>query len=153
MTASADDLVELARLQSRYADVVSRRSFAELTELFLPTTEVEVDTVTAAARRFVGPEDFGQFVAAAIERFDHFVFAVLNATVDVVAADKAIGRTFMCEIRHERSTAEWTFAHGLYQDTFTRVDGRWWFATRRYRSMARTGPEAAVFGLPPIETA
>jgi hypothetical protein len=148
---STDDLVALTWLQSRYADVISRRAFGELDMLFLPTTTVEVDTVTHDVRRFTGPEPFGAFVETAIARFDHFVFAVLNATVDLDGADSARGRTFMCEIRHEHASGEWSYAYGLYQDTFTRVDGRWWFATRRYRSMARTGPDAAVFGLPPIE--
>lgn len=148
MTRETDDIVALTRLQSQYADVISRRAFAELHQLFLPDTEVHVDTVTAPVRVFVGPEVFGEFVAGALERFDHFVFAILNATVELDGDDHATGRMFMCEIRHDPAADEWPLAHGLYQDTFRRVDGRWWFETRRYRSMARTGAGAAVFPWP-----
>ena len=147
MTDDTRDVVALWRLQSAYADVVTRRAWDELPALFLPTATVEVDTVTAPARSFTGPADFGAFVAAAVERFDHFTFVILNTVVDV-AGDDATGRIFMCEIRHEAPTDGWTYAHGVYQDRYRRHEGRWWFAERRYRSMARTGPVPAVLGLP-----
>jgi hypothetical protein len=146
-----DDVVALWRLQSAYADVVTRRAWDELHGLFLPTTTVLVDTVTAPARSLVGPDEFGGFVGAAIERFDYFAFVILNTVVDLdgVRPDEAAGRIFMCEIRHEPAIDGWHNAYGVYQDRYQRIDGRWWFADRRYRSMARTGPTAAVAGLPP----
>jgi hypothetical protein len=55
----------------------------------------------------------------------------------------------MCEIRHEPDRAAWSTAHGLYQDRYVHVDGRWWIAERHYRSLARTGPDEAILGLPP----
>ncbi|MGH9213687.1 MAG: nuclear transport factor 2 family protein [Acidimicrobiales bacterium] len=154
MTTETDDAVALLRLQGRYADVVTRRAWDELSELFLPDTEILLDTVTATPRLLAGPEEFGRFVAGAVERFDYFAFVVLNSVVDVDGPDVAGGRMFMCEIRHEAgapadATGSWHNAYGVYQDRYRRVDGRWWFAERRYRSMARTGPEPAVFGLPP----
>jgi hypothetical protein len=54
----------------------------------------------------------------------------------------------MCEIRHERAADEWNTAYGLYQDAYRKVDGTWWFADRRYRSLARTGHAGAILGLP-----
>jgi hypothetical protein len=150
--SETDDVVALARLQSRYADVVTRRAWDELGDIFRPDATVVVDTVTSPARTLVGPREFGAFVARAVERFDHFTFVILNAVVDVGAGgdpDAAEGRMFMCEIRHDTARDEWTYAHGVYSDRYRYVDGRWWFAGRRYRSMARTGPDAAVLGLPP----
>src|SRR5262245_27901522 len=147
-----DDAVALGRLQARYADVVTRRAWPELRELFLPDTTVEVDTVTAPVRTLVGPDDFGAFVAGAIEGFDHFSFVILNAVVEVGTGgdpDDAEGRMFMCEIGHETAVDAWHTAHGVYSDRFRRTPGGWRFARRRYRSMARTGPQAAVLGLPP----
>lgn len=150
--SETDDVVALARLQSRYADVVTRRAWDELHDIFRPDATVVVDTVTSPAWTLTGPGEFGAFVAGAVERFDHFTFVILNAVVDVGAGgdpDTAEGRMFMCEIRHETARDEWTYAHGVYSDLFRHVDGRWWFASRSYRSMARTGPDAAVLGLPP----
>jgi hypothetical protein len=146
-----DDVVALWRLQSRYADIVTRRAWSEMPEVFLPDTTVHVDTVTAPARTTTGPDEFGRFVAQAIERFDHFTFVILNSVVDLGTGgdpDAAEGRTFMCEIRHETALDLWHDAHGVYSDHYRRIDGRWWFAARRYRSMARTGPESVVLGVP-----
>lgn len=146
-----DDVVALWRLQSQYADIVTRRAWSELLEVFRPDTRVEVDTVSSPARTFVGPEAFGEFVAGAIARFDHFEFVILNTVVDLVSQDEATGRLFMCEIRHDRESDTWPTAFGRYEDQYVRIGDRWWFADRRYRSMARTGSGAAVFPLPGIE--
>jgi hypothetical protein len=144
-----DDVVSLWRLQAQYADIVTRRAWPELREVFRPDTRVEVDTVTAPVRTFIGPDAFGEFVAGAIERFDHFAFVILNTVVNVASDTQATGRIFMCEVRHDREQDTWPIAYGRYEDSYSRVGGRWWFTERRYRSMARTGSDAAVFGLPP----
>jgi hypothetical protein len=141
------DILELQRLQAAYADVVSRRAWPELERLFLPDITVEVDTVNAPAKTFTGPAEFIAFVSAACERFDHFQFVILNSVLELRGED-AIGRIFMCEIRHETAINDWTTAYGLYSDRYRKVDGSWWFAQRRYRSIARTGPQAGIFGLP-----
>jgi hypothetical protein len=149
-----EDVVALWRLQSRYADVITRRAWSELTELFRPHTTVHVDTVTAPARTITGPADFGAFVEQAIARFDHFTFVILNTVVELddgpagTAPTTARGRIFMCELRHDEASDTWQDAHGLYQDRYERHEGRWWFSERRYRSLARKGPGAQVLGLP-----
>jgi hypothetical protein len=150
--SDTDDVVALWRLQSRYADVVTRRAWPEVDELFRPDTTVHIDTVTAPALATTGPHEFATFVAGSLERFDHFAFVILNTVVDVAVGgdpDAAEGRIFMCEIRHETALDMWHNAYGVYSDRYRRIDGRWWFAERRYRSMARTGPESTVLGLPP----
>jgi hypothetical protein len=150
MSAETDDLVALWRLQAAYADVVTRRAWGELQGIFLPDTVVHIDTVTAPVRTVTGPDEFGSFVAGAIERYDYFAFVILNTVVDVdEPPDGARGRFFMTEIRHETAIDAWHNAYGVYQDKYVRRDGRWWIAERHYRSMARTGPEPAVVGLPP----
>jgi len=158
VTTETDHVVALWRLQSRYADLVTRRAWAELHEVFLPETTVHLDTVTNPPRSLVGPDAFAAFVGPAIERFDHFAFVILNTVVDLVVdgddgapgdATAATGRIFMCEIRHDRATDSWPTAYGVYQDRYARIGARWWFAERRYRSWARAGPETTVLGLPP----
>ena len=116
--------------------------------MFLPKVTIELDTVTAAPRRFVGPQEFSDFIGPAIGRFDHFEFVILNTVVNITAVDAARGRIFICEIRREASSQQWSTAYGLYEDSYRRVDGRWWFADRRYRSLARTGASGGVFGIP-----
>jgi hypothetical protein len=142
------DVVALWRLQATYADIITRRAWPDLVAVFLPEATVEVDTVTNPPHHLVGPDGFAAFVGPATDRFDHFEFVILNTVVDLEDADSARGRIFMCEIRHESATDEWSKAYGLYQDLYRRVDSRWWFAQRRYRSLARNGSAAGVFGLP-----
>lgn len=148
MSGLVEDVVALGQLQARYADVISRRAFPELVDLFRSDAVVTIDTVTRPERRVVGPTDLGAFIQAAIERYDHFTFVILNAVVDV-EDNGATGRMFMCEIRHDRASDSWQNAHGIYADRYVRVDGRWWFAARRYRSLARSGPGGDILGLPP----
>ncbi|HEX3901074.1 MAG TPA: nuclear transport factor 2 family protein [Mycobacteriales bacterium] len=150
------DYLAVRRLQDAYADVVSRRAWGELDRLFLSDVTVVVDTVGAPARTFDGPAEFAAFVGPATDRFDHFQFVILNSVVEV-DGDTATSRIFMSEIRHHvepRSPEDgaedvWSTAYGMYQDRYRRLDGQWWFAERHYRSLARTGPQAGIFGLPP----
>jgi hypothetical protein len=148
VTDHTDAVVALGQLQARYADIITRRAWTELREVFLPDTAVHLDLVTAPPRTIVGPDELGTFVSSAIERFDHFTFVILNAVVELESTDAARGRIFMCEVRHDRETDTWPNAHGLYQDRYLRRDGRWWIAERHYRSLAREGPTSTILGLP-----
>ena len=144
-----DDVVAIGRLNAAYADVITRRAFVELGDLMLPGCSVHLDLVSAPARTLAGPEALAGMLRSAMDRFDHFMFVIRNSVVDVdVAAGLAVGRMFMSEIRHDRSVEVWEETHGMYEDDYLRVDGRWWFAERHYRSLARNAPESVVFGLP-----
>ena len=148
-----DEVVALWRLQSRYADVITRRAWDELPELFRPDTAVHLDLVTAPPRTLVGPAEFTEVISAAMARFDHFTFVILNTVVELDEPERARGRIFMCEFRHEPEhdggPGGWSTAHGVYQDQYVKIHSRWWIAERHYRSMARTGPAEAILGLPP----
>ena len=143
------DWVAITRLQHAYADVVDRRAWAELGELFLPTTTVSLDLVNRPGREVVGPEAFGDFVGAAMARFEFFEFVILNAHIDLWPdgdRTSATARIFMCELRTVTGSTTRDDAFGLYRDRYVKVDDRWWIAERRYRSMGRF-PEGVVFPL------
>jgi hypothetical protein len=136
------DYVAITRLQAAYADVVNRRAWPELAELFLPDAPITVDTVTNPAVELVGPAALGAFIGAAIERFEFFAFVILNTRVWTACdgdGDAARARVFMCELRQEAATGHFTQAFGLYRDDYRRVEGEFRFARRRYQSLARTG--------------
>jgi hypothetical protein len=143
------DHLAINRLQARYADTVTRRAWAELAELFLPDAPVHIDTVSREPFDLTGPDEVGRFIGGAVERFTFFEFVVLNSHVELGTdgdRDAAGARMFMCEQRLDGTTGEWSTAYGLYRDRYRRVDGRWWFADRRYRSLARNGPVPEVLG-------
>ena len=142
-------------LQARYADLVARRAWSELVDLYLPDLPFELDLGDRGVRHMSGPVEVGAFLDAAVARFDFFVFVPVNSVIDLHPGgdrDAATARFWMREDRHvgdasggatEHETG-WTSAHGLYRDTYRRVAGRWWFAQRRYTSLARSGVEPAV---------
>ncbi|CAN5620856.1 hypothetical protein BH10ACT3_BH10ACT3_03330 [soil metagenome] len=147
--SDTDDHVALTRLQSSYADVVSRRAWPELAELFLPEAPVHVDTVTGAAIDVAGPTALGEFISGAVERFEFFEFVALNIRTSLATGgdpDRAGARVFMCEIRRSVGTGDWSTAYGVYHDRYERIDGRWWFARRDYQSLTRT--DGPVFEFP-----
>jgi hypothetical protein len=134
-------VVGVQQLCAAYADVITRRAFAELDELFLPDCPIEIDTRSAEPRSMVGPRAFAAFVEPAMARFDFFEFVVLNVRVVVESAGAAHSRLYLCEMRQDRDTGRRSEAFGLYQDRARLVDGRWRFAARHYQSLARTATE------------
>ena len=148
--------VELQRLQSRYADIVTRRAFGELTGMVRPDCPIVVD-VRHKKFELTGPSEYGEFIARQIERFSLFEFVLLNTVVRVdVERGVAAARVYMQEIRQNASDGRRTDAYGVYHDRLERDgSGKWWFAKRHYRSFARTAePRVAadydVFDVPEI---
>ena len=152
--AETVDYIAIRRLQSAYADVVTRRAWPELGELFLADARVEVDTRTADPLVFEGPDALGTFIEGAIERFGFFEFVVLNTRIELGVGgdpDRADGRMYMCELRTEAGSGEWNSAFGVYHDRYRRDGGAWRFEHRRYHSLARTADAShltEVFAFP-----
>lgn len=149
--------IAIRRLLSRYADVVSRRAWPELEVQFAPGCAVVVDRRDLDPVVLDGARGVGEFVGAAIERFEFFEFTILNAVIDVDPHDRrrARGRLWMCELRQDAATHEWSQAYGVYHDDYVGdASGSWRFARRRYHSLARTatpGPALEVFGFPVLD--
>jgi hypothetical protein len=152
LTQETIDYIAITRLQAAYADAVTCRAWHEFDDLFLPDATVRVDTVTNPAAELTGPQMVGTFIGNAIERFEFFEFVILNARVWTnVDGDENVarGRVFVSELRQDAATGHFTTTYGVYQDVYVRHDERWWFASRRYQSMARSGRND-VFAMPPL---
>jgi len=148
MPRTTDDVVAIERLQSAYADVVNRRAWAELAGLFLPDAVVRIDTVTRGPFELVGPVALGGFIDGAVQRFAFFEFIRLNAHVETDLdgdPDAARCRLFMCEVRRDVGTLDWSVAYGVYHDRYLRTADGWRFARRDYQSLTRTGGDVAAF--------
>jgi hypothetical protein len=148
----AVDYLAVRRLQDAYADVVTRRAWPELAELFRPDAAVVLDVRVGELRTVVGPAAIGDFIEAAIARFEYFQFVVLGTRVmlDPETPDRAAARLYMCELRQGGVENRPTVAYGVYHDDYVRVDGTWWFAHRLYHSLARTAPDLAIFPFPDV---
>lgn len=153
------DVLAIGRLQARYGDVVTRRAWAELGDLFVADAPIELDLRRGEPMHLVGATALGEMVERAVSRFEFFEFALLNSVVDVVGPGAATGRLYMCELRQDAATGRWTTAYGLYRDVYRRGDdGAWRIESRRYSSLARTAddpgrpataaPDFEVFDVP-----
>ena len=99
------DYIAIRRLQDAYADVVSRRAFDELHDLFLPAAPVMIE-LPGGTREVVGPGDFGRYVEKRIAGLEFFQFVILNAVVELAVdgdPDRARARIHMCELRQDRA--------------------------------------------------
>lgn len=143
----ARSLLAVERLQRAYADAVTRRAWLEVSSLFEQGAVVHIDTRTRAPFEVVAPDDLVAFIARSLDAFDFFQFTILNA-VSEVDGSEASGRVHICELRCD-TDGVWTQAYGLYQDRYRRTDGVWRISSRRYHSLARTGPTVETFPLPP----
>src|SRR5260221_12237518 len=144
------DYIAITRLQNAYADTVTRRAWAEFHDMFLADAPVRVDTITNPAIELAGPQQVGDFIGAAVERFEFFDFVPLSTRVALRAggdADRATARLYICELRQDAASGHATQAFGVYRDDYQRIDGRWWFARRDYQSLARSG-RGEVFAFP-----
>ncbi len=145
------DTVALGRLHAAYADTCSRQVWSELHDHFVPEATVVVDLQNLGSRTFTGPDELGDFIGASLAQFEFFQFVVLNSHFMLRTdgdPDRATGRMWMSELRQFASNGRWSVIHGLYRDEYRRVDGRWWFANRRYQSLARTARDVEVFAVP-----
>jgi hypothetical protein len=145
------DYIAIRRLQDAYADIASRRAWPELTDIFAPDVTVTLNTWMGDPIVLTGPAAVGGWIAERIERYELFLFVVLNSRVylrDGGDPDAAVARMFMNEVRQDRASPHFNMAYGVYHDRFRRIDGRWWFTARNYHSLARTGNDMELSPFP-----
>jgi hypothetical protein len=143
------DFLAIQRLQASYADIVTRRAWEELKQIFLADVTLQLDKRDGTPLVIQTPEAIGDFIRTSIEQFDFFEFVILNSVVDLGSPDprRATARMYIAELRHSRDNGGRTNAFGLYRDKFVKHGDEWWFEARSYRSAARTSArELDVFG-------
>jgi len=143
------DHINVQRVQSAYADIVTRRAWDELTDIFLPDATVTIDRRAGTPLTLTGPRALGEFIGTSISVFEFFEFVILNSVIELDDQDphRARGTMYIAELRQDAASGRRSTAFGVYRDEYRAQDGDWWFAARRYRSAARTSPgELTVFG-------
>jgi hypothetical protein len=147
---AAADQVAIDRLQRRYADVVNRRAWNALGQVFAPEVQITLELVNRPTVELRGRDEFAAFIGPAMQRFGFFQFVILNSHVELwPGGDRhsATARIFMCELRTGPDGGERTEAFGLYRDRYERTAAGWRIVSRRYRSLAHF-PAGDWLGLP-----
>ena len=141
------DELRIRRLHAAYVDAVNRRAWAEFTDLFRPEAVLEVRAGGERADEVVGPEAIGALIGGYLEPLDFLVQVVLNARIVTRwqgDADRAAARLSIAEHRQATATGRERHSFGTYHDEYVRVDGRWWFARRRYDRQVVTAEAGAA---------
>jgi hypothetical protein len=143
------DFVAIQRLQASYADIVTRRQWSELEQVFVPDATVTIDVMEGNPFVLRTPAGIGEFIGTSIERFEFFEFVILNSVVEFgpAGSGQATARLYMAELRQSREEGRRSTAFGLYRDTYVKREDDWLIGQRKYRSAARTAArEFDVFG-------
>ena len=130
------EYIAIRRLQASYADKVTRKAWDEFDQIFLPDAKIVVNRQDGEPYNLDDHKALAAFIIKATGHMDLFQFVILNTIIDI-QGDEATGRMYMCEIRHDDRAGN-TMSYGLYRDKYKKIDGKWWFADRRYRVMARS---------------
>jgi hypothetical protein len=132
------DFVGITRLHGRYADVITRRAWSELSDIMTADCTLDLDLGDRRLHH-VGPDAIGQFISEAVARFSFFEMVVLNTVAEIESGvGRAGARMYTVELRETAADGVRSDAFGLYHDVLLRGDGgRWRFAERRYQSIAR----------------
>jgi hypothetical protein len=149
------DFIAIQRLQASYADIVTRREWSELEEIFVPDATVTIDVAEGTPLVLRTPAGVGAFIDTSIERFEFFEFVILNSVIEFgpVGSGQATARMYMAELRQARDGGRRSTAFGLYRDTYVKDGDDWLIQERKYRSAARTSArELDVFGFAPNDS-
>ena len=155
LTQETIDYIAVSRLHHAYADIATRRAWAELDEIFVPDIPIVIDLRDRDPLVFDSCEAFRGFVSVAVDNFEFFEFVILNSRVYLNHdgdTDAAVARMYMSELRQDRAAHRWSAVYGVYHDRFRRIDGQWWFVGRDYSSLARpTANDVDAFDFPSPE--
>jgi len=137
------DEMHIRRLHAAYVDAVNRAAWSEFYDLFVPDVELTVARVSSPPDTVTGPEAIGQLIGGYIAKYDFLVQVITNARIQLRYRgdpDQAFARLFIAEFRQWTDTGRYLESAGVYHDEYRRIDGRWWFARRRYDRLYVTAP-------------
>ncbi len=94
-------------------------------------------------QEIVGLEAMSTFWLQTMEMLDYVVMALNSSTLDI-DGEAASGRTYVTEHLCLKG-AEPSMVQGVYDDTYIKLNGEWYFDSRRYHALlqgpANTGSE------------
>src|SRR5213078_1894196 len=81
ITQETIDYVAVNRLHHAYADIATRRAWAELDEIFVPDIPIVIDLRDREPFAFDSCDGFRKFVSQAVDHFEFFEFVIFNSRV------------------------------------------------------------------------
>jgi SnoaL-like domain len=133
----------IIRLQARYADIATRRAWAEMSDVALDDARFSFALATGQSLELVGPAALAALGAQATAQFSFYEYIPLNTVVTVTSDTTATGTFYSLEVGVDAGNGEWTEFYGRYEDAYATDRGRWLFARREFRvltSRVRSAP-------------
>jgi hypothetical protein len=126
----------ISQLHARYADIATRQAWGDLGGLVLEDAPVSFDLGTGDVIEMTGA-DLVRFGPQATAAFSFYEYVPLNTVVTMTSDATATGRFYALEIGVERDSGDWVEFFGGYDDLYELRDGRWMYARRAFRTLAR----------------
>ena len=121
-------------LLARYIDAVNR-----VDQDAWAATWAEDATWALMGTEISGRSNLVPFWAAAMGSFE-FVVMVLNSNTVQIDGDVATGRSYVTEHLNAKEGGP-AMVLGIYDDTFSKIDGEWLFTSRRYNVLYSGGSD------------
>jgi len=115
---------EIRQLAAHYAVAMDSRDLDRLVALFVPDVQVGRDQRGRDALR--------EWFTATMRRYGASIHFIGNHVVDFDDADHAHGVVYCRDELERPGLGRWHIGTIQYWDTYTRVDGEWCFARRRF---------------------
>ena len=129
----------IQQLAIRYAIAVDSRDLDLMAAQWLPDVNF--------GRRGWGPEAVKAYFDPILRVFYRTMHMIVGHRIDLIDAEHATGVVY-CRAVHE-SGRDWIVQAIVYSDEYQRVDGNWYFATRRHHHWYSTDieerPKAPTF--------
>lgn len=137
-----DETAPIAALLAGFADLVSRRDFAAMTEMFTEDAEWQA-SAGALGFHHVGRAAITRWLAENPNHVEVVFYLASPPAITQHSPDRATARTSMTELLRLKRTGELLQLFGSYTDELVRRDGRWRFAHRRFE-LRHQQPAAAA---------
>ena len=132
---------EIRQLAARYALAVDSRDLDTLVELFVDDVQV--------GRSDRGREALRASFEASLRSVGVTILNVGTHVIDFVDDAHAVGKVY-CKGEVERA-GRWIHQAILYDDSYERREGRWYFIRRKHLLWYDVGVGESPLGLPPID--
>ena len=130
-----DSAREIENLLYTYAERIDRGDFEAVAELFAHAVVYGVEDGPPETR-FAGVDGVRRMYEMSTRRYDDdgtpkSKHLITNAIIEVdEEAGTAAARSYYCVLQATPALPLQPIVTGHYRDTFQRIDGVWWFATR-----------------------
>jgi hypothetical protein len=125
-----EDRLAIRDVVERYSVSVTRRDWDEMASCFHENARWH----TSLGHDFKTRQGIREGIREVVEAMEFLVQMPHGQVIDDLTADRAKGRLVLNEMGRITGGAAGVFVLGVYDDVFTKIDGRWGFESRFFQA-------------------